>query len=267
MRGRCGAGGGLDPRAFEVAEEIATGADVDRLAPTRRPSRKAQGTQRWHELLFSHWEVDAALLQPLVHPRLTIDTFEGKAYLGVVAFTMQRVQPWSWLPSMPTATEFFEINVRTYVHLGGEEPGIVFFSLDATSTLAVLAARAMWGLPYHRSRISCVGGWSCERSWPAPAMTGFKAAFRVGAAKPPSVDGSLEFFLAERYQFYAAGRGGRLRRARVFHPPYPLHEVQGGAEVTPALLAPLKVQHSADRVPDLYSPGVDVEIFSLEDVP
>lgn len=240
---------------------------VDRLAPTRRPARPAQGTQRWHELLFSHWEVDAAALKPLVHPRLTIDTFDGKAYLGVVAFTMQKVQPWSWLPRVPTASEFFEINVRTYVHLDGGEPGIVFFSLDATSTLAVLAARAMWGLPYHRSRISCANGWSCERVWPAPAMTGFRASFTVGSPLPPSQPGSLEFFLAERYQFYAAGRGGRLRRARVFHPPYPLHEVHGGAEVTPALLAPLGVKHEAQRIADLYSPGVDVEIFPLEDVP
>ena len=72
-----------------------------------------------------------------MHPRLTIDTFDGKAFVGVVAFTMQKVRPWSWLPGAPTATEFFEINVRTYVHLGGEEPGIVFFSLDATSSLAV----------------------------------------------------------------------------------------------------------------------------------
>lgn len=243
---------------------------MDRLAPTRRPQRRAQGTQRWHQLLFSHWEVDPKALQPLVHPRLTIDTFEGKAYLGVVAFTMQRVQPWSFLPRVPTASEFFEINVRTYVHLDGAEPGIVFFSLDATSTLAVLAARAMWGLPYHRSRIVCHddgGGWSCERSWPKPAMAGFKASFKVGPALPPSQPDSLAFFLAERYQFYAAGRGGRLRRARVFHPPYPLHEVHGGAEVTPALLAPLGVEHVEQRIADLYSPGVDVEIFPLEDVP
>ena len=240
---------------------------MDRLAPTRRPARAAQGTQRWHELLFSHWEVDAARLKPLVHPRLTIDTFEGKAYLGVVAFTMQKVQPWSWLPRVPTASEFFEINVRTYVHLDGAEPGIVFFSLDATSTLAVLAARALWGLPYHRSSISCAGGWRCDRSWPSPAMTGFSATFSPGAAKPASEPGSLEFFLAERYQFYAAGRGGRLRRARVHHPPYPLHAVQEGAQVTPALLAPLGVKHAEQRIADLYSPGVEVEIFSLEDVP
>lgn len=224
-----------------------------------------QGTQRWHQLLFSHWEVDAAALKALVHPRLSIDTFEGKAFIGVVAFTMQNVQPWSWLPRVPTATEFFEINVRTYVHLDGEEPGIVFFSLDATSRLAVLAARTMWGLPYFLSTISCADGWACERRWPSHApMSGFRASFQVGPRLPASQPASLEFFLAERYQFYAAGIGGRLRRARVFHPPYPLHAVHG-ATVSAQLVEAAGVKAGA-RTPDLYSPGVDVEVFSLEDV-
>lgn len=239
---------------------------MDRIAPTRRPQRPAQGSQRWHQLLFSHWEVDAQALKPLVHPRLTIDTFDGKALVGVVAFTMQKVRPWSWLPSAPTATEFFEINVRTYVHLDGEEPGIVFFSLDASSTLAVLAARTFWGLPYYRSDIGAENGWACDRRWPSrPPMRGFRAAFEAGPALPASQPGSLEFFLAERYQFYAARRGGALSRARVAHPPYPLHAVRS-SEVNANLVTPLGLQPGA-RTPDLYSPGVDVEVFSLEDVP
>jgi uncharacterized protein YqjF (DUF2071 family) len=240
---------------------------MDRLAPTRRPQRKAQGTQRWHELLFSHWEVDPAALKPLVHERLTIDTFEGRAFVGVVAFTMQHVQPWAGLPRLPTATEFYEINVRTYVHLDGQEPGIVFFSLDATSALAVLGARLFWGLPYYRSQIAFDRGtWTAERRWPGDAaMQGFRAAYERGAPLPASQDGTLEFFLAERYQFYARTRSGGLRRARVYHPPYPLHAVTR-SEVTPAFLAPLGLR-PGPRTPDYFSPGVDVEVFSLEDVP
>ncbi len=239
---------------------------MDRLSPTRRPHRPAQGTQRWHQLLFSHWEVDPTLLKPLVHERLTIDTFDGKAFVGVVAFTMQNVRPWSWLPSLPTATEFFEINVRTYVHLDGHEPGIVFFSLDASSALAVLGARLFWGLPYYRSDIAFSNGWRADRRWPRGApMRGFSASFEVGESLPKSRDGSLEFFLAERYQFYARTRSGGLRRARVYHPPYPLHAVTR-CDVTPAFLAPLSLT-AGPRTPDFFSPGVDVEVFSLEDVP
>jgi uncharacterized protein YqjF (DUF2071 family) len=239
---------------------------MDRTAPTRRPNRSALGTQRWHELLFSHWEVDPAALKALVHPRLTVDTFEGKAFVGVVAFTMQRVRPFAQLPGVPTATEFYEINTRTYVHLDGEEPGIVFFSLDASSLLAVVGARTLWRLPYFLSDISGAGGWTCERRWPSrPPMPDFRASFEAAEPLPPSREGTLEFFLAERYQFYNAGRDGRLRRARVHHAPYPLQAVRG-AEVTQGLLTPLGLR-PGPRTPDYFSPGVDVEVFALEDIP
>ena len=242
------------------------GRGMDRLAPTRRPRGKAQGTQRWHALLFSHWEVDAAALKPLVHERLTVDTFEGRAFVGVVAFTMQNVRPWSWLPALPGAREFYEINVRTYVHLDGTEPGIVFFSLDASSSLAVLGARWFWGLPYYRSQISFEGGWRADRRWPGGAsMRGFQARYETGQSLPASKEGTLEFFLAERYQFYASTKGGGLKRARVHHPPYPLAAVPK-AEVNASLLEPLGL-NGRSRTPDYFSPGVDVEIFSLEDVP
>jgi uncharacterized protein YqjF (DUF2071 family) len=187
--------------------------------------------------------------------------------VGVVAFTMQNVKPWSWLPKLPTASEFFEINCRTYVHLDGTEPGIVFYSLDATSSLAVLGARLFWGLPYYRASMTFGGSrWTAERRWPSGApMSGFRAAYETGEALPESRDGTLEFFLAERYQFYRRTRSGGLQRARVHHPPYPLQAVTQ-SEVTPSFLQPLGLQPGA-RTPDYFSPGVDVEVFSLEDVP
>jgi uncharacterized protein YqjF (DUF2071 family) len=127
---------------------------MDRAAPTHRPPGRAQGFQRWHRLLFTHWEVPETVLRPLVPSRLTLDMFDGRCYVGVVAFTMQNVRPTLWAPSIPSATEFGEINLRTYVHVDGTEPGVFFFSLDAGSRLVVWTARKFWGLPYHHADIS-----------------------------------------------------------------------------------------------------------------
>ena len=231
-----------------------------------RPEGKAQGTQRWHRLLFSHWEVPQHALKPLVHPRLTLDTFEGRAFVGVVAFQMQRVKPFGF--GVPTATNFREINVRTYVHLDGQERGVVFLSLDADSALATLAARTLWRVPYHRSRIAhddrgASVTWSCDRSWPGPAMTGFRAEFDVGVELPPPQPGSLEHFLVERYQFYTGREGEPLRRARVHHAPYPLHAVPR-CDITDALVAGFP---RGPRTADWFSEGVDVEMFGVERVP
>jgi uncharacterized protein len=55
------------------------------------------------------------------------------------------------------------------------------------------------------------------------APAGFEAVWTVGDRFPPSEPGSLRFFLTERYALYSARRDA-LYRARIFHPPWPLHE-------------------------------------------
>jgi hypothetical protein len=246
-----------------------TTVPIDRVAATRRPQRQRQGSQRWHRLLFVHWEVPASVLRPLVDPRLTLDDFEGRYFVGIVPFTMQRVRPYDWLPSMPTATTFGEINLRTSVHLDGQEPGVWFFSLDAHSSLAVAAARTLWHLPYFRSDMTCEDDgarvrWTSHRRWPSPTAADFSISYRVGASLPAPQPGSLEFFLAERYQFYTT-RGRSLLRARVHHAPYPLH-LAHDVEVNPALLDAAGLPSNGARTVDLFSPGVDVDIFSMETV-
>jgi uncharacterized protein len=242
-------------------------ATVDRLAPTRPPNRAFQGFQRWHRLLFVHWEVPVSVLRPLVDPRLTIDTFDGRAFVGLVAFTMLRVRPFRWFPSFPTATNFGEINLRTYVHLDGREPGVCFFSLDAQSSLVTLAARALWHLPYFRSDfVHHDDGqqvrWRSKRRWPRPAAQPFEASFSIGEPVRQPVEGSLEFFLAERYQFYTPS-GRSLLRARVAHAPYALHHAHD-VQVGTSLLDAAGLPSTGPRTPDYFSPGVDVQVYSME---
>jgi uncharacterized protein len=71
-------------------------------------------TMRWHDLVFLHWPVEAAVLRPFISPRLDLDTFDGQAWLGVTPFRMTRVRP-RWLPAVPGLSAFPELNVRTYV--------------------------------------------------------------------------------------------------------------------------------------------------------
>ncbi len=89
-----------------------------------------------------HWAIDANLLDPLIPSQLSIDTFDGAAWIGVIPFTMWGIRA-SFLPSLPGTGSFHELNVRTYVHFEGV-PGVWFFSLDAASNLAVWAARQLY---------------------------------------------------------------------------------------------------------------------------
>ena len=88
---------------------------IDRVAPTLEPDAPVVMHQNWHHLLFLHWPIPPDELQRLVPPELTIDTFEGKAYVGLVPFTLSGVRP-ILTPKLPWISSFHEVNVRTYVH-------------------------------------------------------------------------------------------------------------------------------------------------------
>jgi hypothetical protein len=68
-------------------------APIDRLAPTVRPAQRAVMRQDWHDLLFLHWVVRPEHLRPLIPDALDLDLFEGRAYVGLVPFTMTGVRP------------------------------------------------------------------------------------------------------------------------------------------------------------------------------
>ena len=94
---------------------------------------------RWTDLLFAHWPMDPAVLAPLVPPELTVDTFDGRAWLGIVPFRMEDVAP-RGLPAVPRLSVFPELNVRTYVTHRGL-PG-VWLRMSSGSLLVSKASAA-----------------------------------------------------------------------------------------------------------------------------
>ena len=98
----------------------------------------AVSVQQWRDLHFLHWEVPPEALRALVPPELELDAFEGRTYVGVVPFLMRPARA-RFLPPLPGLADFYEVNVRTYVRHRGGEPGVWFFSLDASNLAAVLA--------------------------------------------------------------------------------------------------------------------------------
>lgn len=242
---------------------------MDRLALGRRPAGSPAGYQKWRSLLFLHWEVPVPTLRALVPEPLAIDTFDGRAYVGVVAFEMHDVRPSRFLPALPTARDFEEVNVRTYVHLRGADPGVWFFSLDAASALAVLGARAFFHLPYYHARMHTGRdgdgriAYRSERHWEGGTRAALDVRYETGEALGPAADGTFEHFLAERYYLYALTAGGTLLRGQVHHTPYPLQAARV-VSLDESLLAAAGIPRREERASELWSPGVDVEIFGLK---
>jgi uncharacterized protein len=181
--------------------------------------------QKWQNLLFAHWSVPLEELRPLVPPQLPLDTFDNTAWVGVTPFVLQGLRP-RLMPPFPGLSTFPEINVRTYVTIGGK-PGVYFFSLDAASRLAVSGARIMYGLPYFFARIRVDASqdafdYRSEREDCGKNIATFNARYRPNGRPFHAQPGTIEYFLTERYALYTVDRNGRVWRAEIDHAPWPL---------------------------------------------
>jgi uncharacterized protein len=196
--------------------------------------------QTWCELLFAHWPLAPAALAPLLPAALpsgALDTFEGQAWVGIVPFQMRGVRPRA-LPAVPWLSAFPELNVRTYVTLGGR-PGVYFFSLDAANPVAVALARRLLALPYFTAAMRCLrdGDTIAFRSRarhggkPAVFESHYRPADPVFTAQPNTID----YFLTERYCLYASVSHGRIYRWEIQHGPWPLQVAE--AEIAVNTLA------------------------------
>lgn len=248
--------------------------ELDRLSPTVRPNGPVAGYQRWRDLLFLHWRISPAEIAARVPESLSVDVCEGSAWVGLVLFRMSGVRPW-WSPAIPGISAFPETNVRTYVHCHGRNPGVLFLSLDARSSLGVQIGRKKWGLPYHRSEMTVRRRgssirYTCERLWPGKMGVGGTIEAEIGdrycgldcRVEPGvAVAGSLEHFLIERYILYSQ-KNRRLLEGRVHHTPYPLREARlQTCEQSWLDDLGLAVGRPPDHV--LFSEGVATQIFTL----
>lgn len=240
--------------------------------PYPLPARAWAMHMSWQELLFAHWPVPAALVRERIAATfggvpagLEVDTFEGSCYLGIVPFRMARTGL-RWWPTLLGPHTFCELNVRTYVR-HQDRRGVLFFSLDAASRLAVFTARRWFYLPYYNARMALDAGdavhYRSRRTHGGAPEAAFEA--RYGPAGPVyrAAPGSLERWLTERYCLYSIGPGLSLWRGEIHHELWPLQGAQ--AEITLNSMAACHGFALPDVNPLLhYVKNIDVVAFAPE---
>jgi uncharacterized protein YqjF (DUF2071 family) len=208
------------PRS-DAAGQVAGLAEVDHRPWPLPEGAWVQG-QTWRDLLFAHWSLPADELRALLPERLVLDTFDGRAWLTVTPFEVTGLRPVG-IPPVPGVSRFPETNVRTYATFD-DRPGIWFLSLDAANALAVAGARLTYRLPYFRADMAIeraapeIRYRTRRKAPPAELIVRYRPDGTVFNARP----GTLDHFLTERYCLYTAGSRGRLLRAEIHHPPWPL---------------------------------------------
>ena len=141
--------------------------------------------QRWERLTFLHWSYDPDVVQRLLPCGLTVDTFGGAAWVGLVPFFMRVHTPGDH--GAPWVSNFCETNVRTYAVDREGRAGIWFLSLDAARLGAVAVARASYQLPYYWSSMRISGPLAAQSRRRQEIAYSASAACRARAAATSQV--------------------------------------------------------------------------------
>ena len=215
--------------------------------------------QGWKNLTYVHFPYDPQVVQRRLPPGLEVDTFEGSAWVGLVAFHMEDIRL-PFAPAVPYLGTFPETNVRTYVRGAYGRPGVWFDSLDISRLVPVLVAMGTYRIPYRWSEMSIERRnenvvYFAKRRWPGPRGATSKIVARPGEA---IVASSLEDFLTARWGLYASfGKG--IAYAPVDHAPWPL-QAATLVDFEDQLIEAAGYPAPSGTPLVHYSPGVDVRI-------
>lgn len=213
------------------------------------PSRPWAFYQEWNEAVFLHWKVDVQDLRSFVPAYLEIDLFNGSAWVSVVAFFMENIRP-RLLPPFPPISNFYEINIRTYIKEAGKT-GIYFLSMEGSKWLSCALSKAISGLPYRYSKMQIQ-----NRSLVSQNES-FKDSIYLDyeAGNIITQKSDLDLWLTERYAL-SQDTGKTISTFEIHHMAWPLLELQ---------INDLKIDYKRfdkllNNKPDgmHYSPGVQV---------
>ncbi len=179
--------------------------------------------QRWLWLTFLHWRYEPEAIRGLVPQELTLDTFDGAAWVALTPFKLVDLHP-PGLPPLPWISWFPETNVRTYVRGPDGRRGVWFFTLEAARLSAVIGARMAYHLPYRWAAMQ-VTRTGESVSYLSRRRRGFGYGRTDIVVKPRAhiEAGELENFLTARYRLYVMARK-RLYTAPIEHDPWPLQQ-------------------------------------------
>ncbi|GAB2864310.1 DUF2071 domain-containing protein [Streptomyces deserti] len=174
----------------------------------------------WLTQAFVHWAFPPDEVQALLPGDLTVDEYEGAAWVGLTPFVMADVRPPGVPSLLPGLRTFAETNLRTYVRHRNGRDGLWFFSLEVSSPL-MLAARVI-GAPYYPGTLSVSEDGGSVRykgsRWGGSAS--YRLVVRPGERLAPR---ERDVWLTSRWRAYTR-RFGLLWETPVEHEPWPLRD-------------------------------------------
>lgn len=188
----------------------------------------------WRFLAMINYEVDPAVLQPLVPRGTELDSWQGKTFVSEVGFLFLNTKLMG-VP-IPFHRNFEEINLRFYVRRKAEDGwrrGVVFVKEIVPRLAIATVARIIYNENYVARRmwhgtdltgISFIKSGVVEYGWLETSGRNYLRVKTMG--EPMQLEtGSEEEFITEHYWGYASQRDGGTIEYKVEHPPWRVWQV------------------------------------------
>jgi uncharacterized protein len=181
-------------------------------------------TAEWRYLAMLNYEIEPAVLTPLVPQGTELDSFGGKTFVSIVAFLFLDTHI-GGIP-IPFHRNFEEVNLRFYVRRkadAGWRRGVVFIKELVPRKAIAFIARKFYNENYvalpmsHRIEIVREEVQSVSYTWRLNNRENTLKLAVQGLAQP-LVDGSVQEFITEHYWGYAKQRDSSTMEYRVEHP-------------------------------------------------
>jgi uncharacterized protein YqjF (DUF2071 family) len=191
-------------------------------------------TAAWRFLAVLNYEIDPALLRPLVPAGTELDAWHGTNYISLVGFLFEDVRVKGF--PVPLHRNFEEVNLRFYVRREAAEGwrrGVVFIREIVPRLAVAKVANWVYGERYLAlpmgHRIERAGSGPEERlqveySWHSPGFSN-RMSLQAGGLPQPVQTGSEEEFITEHYWGYTSRTGKSSGEYRVEHPRWRVWQV------------------------------------------
>ncbi|HET8810877.1 MAG TPA: DUF2071 domain-containing protein [Flavobacteriaceae bacterium] len=186
--------------------------------PWKIPNENWKFYQEWNNAVFLHWQVDLKELEKFVPRELEIDLFDGKPWISIVVFTMEKMRPKN-LPAFSPISNFHEINIRTYVK-SNEKAGVYFLSIEGGTKLSCKVAKGISELPYRYSTIKRTENQykSCNLEF----NDKLNIEFTIG--KEIKEKSELDKWLTDRYALFQ-DTDNSINEFEIHHLEWPINEI------------------------------------------
>ena len=190
-------------------------------------SRPVFLTAEWRHLAMLNFEVDPALVRPLVPAGTELDDYHGRTFVSLVGFMFLNTRVLGI--AIPRHRDFEEVNLRFYVRRrasDGWRRAVVFVKELVPRAAIAVVARAFYGENYlavpmsHRIAAVDEGAGAVRHVSYRWRFKGHENELRVTAQGEASeiAAGSQEEFITEHYWGYTCRRRGGTLEYQVEHP-------------------------------------------------